>query len=751
MKKQHAVYHLLILAMVVAISGKANAQRFNSKAVVSEFNQPLAFPWTGGLDAAQYNEVDLNLDGIMDLLVFDRRGNRKLCFINEGIPGEILYGYAPAFAELLPPLYEWARFADYDMDGKMDIFTYSPGYSSMMVYHNISAGELKFQRVVYPYLTSFQGGGYVNILVTNADYPGIVDVDHDGDLDILTFWGMGSFLELHQNMSMEKYGIPDSLDFMQTNYCWGRFAESDESNVIYLDTCLGLASALADRLPQTERHTGSTLLFTDLNGDGNQDLLLGDVDYPGLFALYNDEPTEPAHINRVDTLFPQNSETIRLFAMPAASIIDVDNDGLKDLLVGVFDPGLTSSQNKQSSWCYINTGTTEIPEYVLTSKEFLQENMIDRGSGAYPVFYDFDGDGLMDLFIGNYGYYAYSYYENYFLRSVYHARIGYYKNVGTIQNPVFQLWEDDFGSLGQLHLTGLVPAFDDLDGDGDPDMLVGKADGRLLLMINTGFNSFSAGDEAYFGIDVGEFSTPQLFDLNKDGLKDLVIGEKGGNLNYYQNIGTIQNPKFEYVTDSLGKVNVTDYSLSYDGYSVPCFYRGVDGSTGLISGSEQGNLFNYTHIDENLTGKFTLSSNLNTLLDTTGVDFDRGIRTSGAIAPLRGDGTLQLLIGNYSGGLEFYNGDAGVLSGTSSLQIRGEMTIRPNPATSTVLLDRVDFQSGAYKVYVVSMQGQTLPLSGVKVEEGTLELDISFLKQGVYLLVFQNDNLIQTGKLIVLP
>jgi len=49
------------------------------------------------------------------------------------------------------------------------------------------------------------------------------------------------------------------------------------------------------------------------------------------------------------------------------------------------------------------------------------------------------------------------------------------------------------------------------------------------------------------------------------------------------------------------------------------------------------------------------------------------------------------------------------------------------------------------------MQCQTLPLSVALVEEGRLELDISFLKQGVYLLVFQKDNLIQTGKLIVLP
>jgi hypothetical protein len=40
-------------------------------------------------------------------------------------------------------------------------------------------------------------------LVTNVDYPAIFDIDNDGDLDILTFWGLGSFMELHQNMSVE--------------------------------------------------------------------------------------------------------------------------------------------------------------------------------------------------------------------------------------------------------------------------------------------------------------------------------------------------------------------------------------------------------------------------------------------------------------------------------------------------------------------------------------------------------------------
>ena len=81
--------------------------------------------------------------------------------------------FHPEFAGLFPELYDWAIFVDYNMDGKNDIFTYSPGYASMMVYQNISDETLKFKRVVYPYLTSYQGGGYVNIYVTYADYPGI--------------------------------------------------------------------------------------------------------------------------------------------------------------------------------------------------------------------------------------------------------------------------------------------------------------------------------------------------------------------------------------------------------------------------------------------------------------------------------------------------------------------------------------------------------------------------------------------------
>lgn len=188
--------------------------------LASTFPGIAQYPWTGGLNACQFGRMDLDGDGKSDLVVFDRHGDRILCFLNKGGMGEMKYLYTDAYDTFFPELHSWVIFTDYDGDGKEDIFTYSKGWAGIKVYRNVSIDRPEFQLVVDPYLSSWQGGGEVNILATEADYPAIVDIDGDGDLDLLTFGVMGTFIEKHLNLSVERFGCRDSLLFERSDPCW---------------------------------------------------------------------------------------------------------------------------------------------------------------------------------------------------------------------------------------------------------------------------------------------------------------------------------------------------------------------------------------------------------------------------------------------------------------------------------------------------------------------------------------------------
>ncbi len=728
--------------------------------VYDEGKKTYKFPWAGGMNSCQFGEVDMDLDGKKDLFVFDRNGNRILPFLNKGTVGATNYEYAPEYIGKFPEIHDWIELVDYNADGKEDIFTYSYDYPGIIVYKNISVTTLEFELEVYPFLTSYQGGGYVNILVTSVDYPAITDIDNDGDLDILTFWGLGSFVEMHQNRSMELYGTPDSLVYRKVSNCWGYFAENAESNILYLDTCIGGKNCKISHLNEETdsiinpyRHTGSTFLAIDLDADNDKDILLGDVDYPNLVQLINGGNPDSAHIVSLDTLFPSYNKPVNLFSMAAPAYIDVNNDGLKDLLLSPFDPSLNKNNNYHSSWLYLNSGANNNPHFNFEMNNFIQDDMIDVGAGAYPVLFDYDGDGLLDLFVANYGYYIYSYYGYAgALTSVYYSNIALFRNSGTMQHPEFTQITHDFESLSSNHLVGIYPAFGDIDGDAKADMIIGMGDGTLWFYKNLA----ATGQPMEFGnpvmnfqnIDVGDFSTPQLYDLNKDGLLDLVIGEEKGNLNYYQNSGSATNPVFTLTTDSLGKVNVTDPLVSYTGFSTPCFFKNQANKTELITGSEQGKIFYFKNIDGNLGGKFQENDSLYLLIDNTPFSMQNGIRTGAAITDLDHDGFLDLVVGNFSGGLNYYRGLAAppVIGINNHSQKNGSFSIFPNPAHNSICLKFTEndipyiIEIDIFDLYsqkVISVKKRfALPVS----------IDVNSLTSGVYVCkVMFGDEKIKTS------
>ncbi|MBN2172731.1 MAG: T9SS type A sorting domain-containing protein [Bacteroidales bacterium] len=675
--------------------------------VRNETKKIYKYPWAGGMNSCQFGNIDLNLDGIQDLFVFDRNGNRIMTFLNNGTSGEVDYTYAPEYISKFPELIAWAILIDFNNDGKNDIFTYSKPVG-IRVFKNVSDGELEFAVEVEPYLVSYQGSGYVNIFAIDADYPGISDIDGDGDIDILNFWVLGAFVEYHQNLSMEKYGIPDSLDFIKVTSCWGHFAENEESNILYLDTCGG-----SKNFETRNRHAGSTFLLMDFDGDEDKDLILGDVDYPNVVGLVNGGDPDSAYMISQDTLFPEYNKPVMLFSMPAAAYLDVDNNGINDLILSPFDPSPITSENYTSVWLYKNTDSNQVPSFNFTQKDFLQEDMIDVGSGAYPVLFDYDNDGLIDLFISNYGYYMYSWYGPAMtLHSVYWSNIALFRNTGTSIQPAFNKITHNFAGLHAYHLTGIYPAFGDLDADGDFDMVIGYQNGNLWYFENTaGLGhepEFAESVQDYMNIDVGDFSTPQLFDLNEDGKLDLVIGEQAGNLNYYENTGTETNPNFTFVTDSLGKINVTDYNLSYDGYSTPCLFYNQQNQVELLSGSEQGKVFYFKEVNANPGAAFSGSDDLYQLIDNEPFDLMNGMRTAAAIRDLNSDGFLDLLVGNYSGGLNYYMGSGAppVIGINEANRPALDIAIFPNPAVDRVTIKLDGSESLSYlDIDVYNIQG----------------------------------------------
>jgi hypothetical protein len=740
---------LLILSNFPAfaqLSAIHDFRRADSVLVIAQNNDTLLYPFAGGMNSCQFMNLDVNLDGIDDLVVFDRHGYRILPFILVSA-SPVKFRYAPEMAAMFPPIEQWMQAVDYNHDSRKDIFTYTTG--GIKVYRNDSENTLKFTQVTQPFLLSQQGTTLTNILVTYADYPAIVDIDNDGDYDVLTFWGLGSFMEWHKNTSMERYGNSDSLTFEKMSSCWGHFAEGNESNAIILDTCAnsGNNKQFSGVISDDPKHTGSTILAQDLNADGLPDLVIGDVDFSTLIQLTNGGTLAEATMISQTTDFPNSADPVNLNTFPAAMLADVNNDGKNDLLVSPFDPSLIKGENFESNLLYLNSGTDAQPDYVLASNSFLQNQMIDFGSGAYPIFFDYNNDGLMDMLVGNYGYSDTCIYSpETGLQCTFSAKIALLLNVGTSSKPAFRLADRNIAHLDLLQMQSLIPTLADMDGDGDFDLVCGNSKGKLVYCENTALPGqpaeFKLVDQAWQSIDVGDFSAPQLIDIDHDGLTDMVCGKRDGTLSFYRNAGTIQQPVFTLITSQFGGVDITNNQLSNYGYSVPCFYEDNKGETLLFTGSEFGDIYVFDQIDNNLEGNFHLIGTIPWLHE--------GWRTGLTIGNLNNDTLSDMIVGNYSGGMGLFFGKPGTIFGIGERPSMPASSMRftPNPAQNKVIISF----SG-----IIPIKPEALVIQGIdekiimkySISDSPLTIDISTLKNGIYLVTVRTNQGIVSGKLVI--
>lgn len=103
---------LLLLATGLLLTNLSKAQlgfsRNDNLTILSVNGDTLKNPWSGGFNSVQFSEIDLNLDGIKDLFVFDRTGNRISTFINAGQANQITYTHDPSYIQNFPKgLHDW--------------------------------------------------------------------------------------------------------------------------------------------------------------------------------------------------------------------------------------------------------------------------------------------------------------------------------------------------------------------------------------------------------------------------------------------------------------------------------------------------------------------------------------------------------------------------------------------------------------------------------------------------------------------
>ncbi len=718
------------------------------------------YAWGGGINFSQYSNIDLNFDGKKDLFVFDRTGNRILCFINTATtPGQTAWTFDPGMCYKFPPMENWALLRDYNGDGKEDIFTSFNG--SAKVYLNTSnpTDGLQFQ-LVKSQLLSFYTVSLLGLFISPADIPAIDDIDGDGDLDILTFSLVGSCVEYHQNQSMETYGNADSLKFILKTDNWGLFTENiNNNNVTFNDSCdkpdpqgpeLLIApdtyvSNPVHDMPDEDgdgtypnlRHQGSTVATLDLEGDGDKDLFLGDVSFTNVSMLTNSGSAQYALMDAVDLSFPGYDTPVDIQLFPGTYFVDINNDTRPDMICTP-NTGL-NGENTLGVSLYYNIGSAPQNTFDFIRKEFIQGDMVDVGENALPTLFDYNNDGLQDLVIANYGYYQNG--------GIYRGGLSLYKNIGTPTIPKFKFMDRDWGSLSNQNINFMAPSFGDLDGDGKKDLVCGDRTGNLHFFKNIAPTNdtvvFTLMPTALSTIDVGGYSSPQLYDLNKDGLLDLIVGEKNGNLNYFPNTGTANNFIFATLplTDNLGDIDIIDQTVSNFGYSMPCLFDSA-GVTHLVVGAQRGTLFHYTNIDGNLTGAFTMQDSTFTTLTR------QGTYAAPTMGDINNDGYIDAITGVATGGVHLYLGQNPLTSSVEENVTPSDISIYPNPANGMAFITNTKVKPGEKQVLTVyDLTGRVIMSENMTGNQH--QLNISTLTKGMYLVTMQNAKGMVTKRLMV--
>ncbi len=539
-----------------------------------------------GIPSLTFSQPRLaDLDGDDDLdLVLGSVGEPPLYFRNTGT------ATIPAFQpgdDILAPIglldAELAVAVDLDGDDDLDLVT--GGYTGLHLFTNTGGATTP----VY----ARADGVFAGLEVGSLPVPTLAGLDDDGDQDLVVGLSEDGHLKYYPNL-----GSPVAAVF------------TEASSEIWFDAGLYAYPWLCD-----------------LDGDQDFDLLAGRDSHGFLF--WRNVGTPAARQWQADDAVFAGLGNTTYWNSPC--VADLNGDGKPDLLYGTDAGPLTY---------YVNTGTLAVPVWTLHTTLF--GGVLDVGAASSPVFFDFDGDGDLDLASGSQM-----------------GSIKYCENVGTPAIPAWHVDDSYFASID--HSIYAAVTLGDIDDDGLADAVVGDLSGNLFLHRNTG-TGFVYDATVFAGIDVGAWSVPRLVDMDGDLDLDLVVGNEAGTLAYYRNNGTPEAPSWVVVAGFFAGIDVGSNCVptlaDYD----------HDGDLDLVTGNISHELRYYRHQGLNWTRD-----------DSVVAGLTAGQNAAPALADLDADGDLDLAIGNYAGTFNYYENTSPSTAAPDVPAGGLQLTAGPNP------------------------------------------------------------------------
>jgi enediyne biosynthesis protein E4 len=278
------------------------------------------------------------------------------------------------------------------------------------------------------------------------------------------------------------------------------------------------------------------------NGGG---VALGDINNDGLIDIYftSNQGSNKLYLNKGNFVFEDITDKAGVSGTRAwstgVSMVDINGDGWLDIYV--CNSGDVEGDNKENEF-FINNGDLTFTE---RAKEF---GVDDPGFTTHAAFFDYDGDGDLDLYILNNSYQAIGSFN---LR----------KNERPNRDPLggdklFRNDGDHFtdvsteaGIYGSVIGFGLGVTIGDINKDGRPDIYVSNDFfERDYLYINNGDGTFKECLTDYMKSVSGASMGADMADINNDGLPDIFVTEMlPADYNRLKTVTTFENwDRYQY-------------------------------------------------------------------------------------------------------------------------------------------------------------------------------------------------------------